>query len=341
MIRKRKCLSDNIRCSIGTAAILNITDNIIVDTDPTTAYLLEWHDGKCNANCAFCSQAKTAITQSDQLSRITWPKFAISEVLEGFKSVDSSSLKRVCIQCLYRPNSFENLCSFLEQLTEFSSLPISVCIQPIEMKKLHVLRHLGVERVGIPLDAATPEIFSSVKGENAQGPYRWENHLTSLQNAITVFGKGNVTTHLIVGLGESEQQALRFIDDMKAMGVLTGLFAFTPIKGTRYSDKQRPLLKSYRRVQLGRYLILNGEAKSTEFEYTNDGRIKSYGTFNSVAKEVARSGKPFQTPGCPSCNRPFYNERPSGPLYNYPRNLTTEEKEIAAQMCFPNLSGDE
>ena len=26
----------------------------------------------------------------------------------------------------------------------------------------------------------------------------------------------------------------------------------------------------------------------------------------------------FNTYGCEGCNRPFYNERPSGPIYNYP-----------------------
>jgi biotin synthase len=25
------------------------------------------------------------------------------------------------------------------------------------------------------------------------------------------------------------------------------------------------------------------------------------------------------------CNRPFYNESPGGPIYNYPRNLTAQE----------------
>jgi len=43
------------------------------------------------------------------------------------------------------------------------------------------------------------------------------------------------------------------------------------------------------------------------------------------------TGEPFRTSGCPDCNRPFYNERPSGPLYNYPRPLTTEEAARAIQ----------
>ena len=43
------------------------------------------------------------------------------------------------------------------------------------------------------------------------------------------------------------------------------------------------------------------------------------------------SGEPFQTSGCPNCNRPFYNEQPGGILYNYPRPLTAEETAQAVQ----------
>ena len=40
-------------------------------------------------------------------------------------------------------------------------------------------------------------------------------------------------------------------------------------------------------------------------------------------------GEPFQTSGCPDCNRPFYNEQPAGPLYNYPWPLSPAEAERA------------
>ena len=42
-------------------------------------------------------------------------------------------------------------------------------------------------------------------------------------------------------------------------------------------------------------------------------------------------GEPFQTSGCPDCNRPFYNEQPGGPLFNFPRPLEAEETEQAVR----------
>jgi biotin synthase-related radical SAM superfamily protein len=50
-------------------------------------------------------------------------------------------------------------------------------------------------------------------------------------------------------------------------------------------------------------------------------------------------GEAFCTAGCPGCNRPFYNERPAGPMYNYPRPLTPAEVEAAcSEMALASLN---
>jgi len=46
---------------------------------------------------------------------------------------------------------------------------------------------------------------------------------------------------------------------------------------------------------------------------------------SSLVRVLLSSGEAFRTSGCKGCNRPFYNERPSGPMYNYPRPLTPDE----------------
>ena len=37
--------------------------------------------------------------------------------------------------------------------------------------------------------------------------YVWENQFLLLNQALEVFGRGNVSTHVIVGLGETEKDA--------------------------------------------------------------------------------------------------------------------------------------
>ena len=55
--------------------------------------------------------------------------------------------------------------------------------------------------------------------------------------------------------------------------------------------------------------------------------ICDFGVDKEDLLRIIQMGDPFLTSGCLNCNRPYYNEKPSGPIYNYPRPLT--EKEIA------------
>ena len=148
---------------------------------------------------------------------------------------------------------------------------------------------------------------------------------TERDSAIEVFGKGNVSTHLIVGLGESEKDVLLLIQTLSDLGITTALFAFTPILGTKLEYQNQPSIESYRRIQLTKHLIENGFIAFNSVIFDINGKILDFETKKNKLIKIIKSGIPFMTSGCPSCNRPFYNERPSGPLYNYPRGLYESE----------------
>jgi biotin synthase len=62
-----------------------------------------------------------------------------------------------------------------------------------------------------------------------------------------------------------------------------------------------------------------------------NGKITNFGIDKTQLTQMVETGKPFLTSGCPDCNRPFYNEKPSGPIYNYPRNIRQEETQAIKQ----------
>jgi biotin synthase len=182
-----------------------------------------------------------------------------------------------------------------------------------------------VDKVSIALDAATGQLFDRVKGASAGGPYKWQDELLLLRVAVGIFGEGNVSTHLIVGLGESEKEAVFAVQECVDLGVLPALFAFTPVKGTALEHNPQPVLDVYRRVQVARHLIVNALTRVEGMRFNGDGRIADFGVSKPVLLSVVEGGKPFLTSGCRDCNRPFYNEKPSGPLYNYPRAIRPAE----------------
>ena len=324
-------LPQQIRVSVGSAIILGLIEGKL-DAEPTTAYLMTYKTGKCTANCGFCPQARNSRSKEELLSRVAWPAFSTNRVLKGIEVAHvNRRIRRVCIQALNYPNVFTHLAALAETIKQHAIIPISVSCQPLNTQDLQQLANAGVDRIGIALDAATEKLFNEVKGSNAGGPYTWENQFRQLHKALEIFGKGNVSTHLIVGLGETENDTISLIQKCVDMSILPALFAFTPVRGTTLEKKPQPLIEVYRRVQLARYLIAHGCTRSEYMRFDGVGCLTDYGVEKETLTRIVETGKPFLTSGCPDCNRPFYNEKPSGPIYNYPRNVRKEEIEIIKQ----------
>jgi len=314
-----------VRVSSGSAVVLGLLEGKL-DVEPTTAYLMTYRVGKCSANCGFCPQARSSLAKAELLSRVTWPVFRTEDVLKGIRNAARHErIRRVCIQALNYSRVFSDIVSLVEALKTLSVVPISVSCQPLNGENIRRLAAVGVDRIGIALDAATETLFDKVKGAEVLGPYTWSDQLNLLWDAVEVFGRGNVSTHLIVGLGESEEDLVRMVQGCVDMGVLPALFAFTPIRGTTLEKRAQPAVESYRRVQLARYLVVKGLTHLRNLRFDEAGKIRDFGVKSDSLRSIVSVGTPFLTSGCSSCNRPFYNEKPSGPIYNYPRSLRGEE----------------
>ncbi len=306
-----------VRVSLGSAIVLGLTDGFI-NAKPTTVYLLTYNPEKCSANCAFCPQASRSSGRADMLSRVIWPTFRTLKVTERIESAyRRGDIRRVCIQALNYRGVFGDVSSLVRGIKSRINIPISISCQPLRKEEMEILAELGVERVSIALDACTEYLFRRFKGEMNDGPYVWESHIKALMDAVEVFGRGNVTTHLIIGLGESEEEAVKIIQWCVDRGVYPSLFAFTPIKGTLLGDRRRPSIESYRRIQIAHYLITHSISNHKRMRF-DSGVLIDFGVERDELIRIIETGEPFRTTGCPGCNRPYYNEEPRGPLYNYP-----------------------
>lgn len=318
-------LPQHVRVSTGSAMVLGLLEGKL-DASPTTAYLMTYRRGKCSANCGFCPQARESKGRSDMLSRVSWPSFQTDLVVEHLKkAVDEKKVKRVCVQALNYPRVFTHVQSIVKAIRQDTNVPISVSCQPMNSKNMQQLAEAGAERIGIPLDAATMEVYIKVKGLLAGGPYDWVKQLDLLDNAVKVFGRGKVSTHFIVGLGETEEEMANVIQQCVDAGVLPALFAFTPIPGTVLENAAQPSIEKYRRMQLARHLIVRRISETERMRFDREGRLVDWGVAKTTLVGIMRTGEPFLTSGCPDCNRPYYNEKPSGPFYNFPRPLTDGE----------------
>lgn len=213
---------------------------------------------------------------------------------------------------------------------EKTGLLISLLISPtiVSYEMLQEFKDAGCEMVGIAIDAANEEQFIKHRPT-----HQWKRYWDVFKDAIEVFGRGKVSAHLIVGLGEREDEMVETIQKIKDLGGRTHLFSFYPEKGSSLEKRPPCDVSSFRRIQIARYLIDNELERKIEFN--KDGKIINFGR---ELEEIINSGKPFQTSGCPgktlvvACNRPFGDGRPSD-IRSYPFKLNKADiKKVRKQL---------
>jgi biotin synthase-related radical SAM superfamily protein len=296
-----------VRASIGTLAVLGLA-KVKMDARPTTAYLLQYSPYGCLGGCSFCSQSLRYSGRVWMLSRVTWPAVSL-EVLVERLAERQGAFARVCLQTVLKPFFHEEATLILEALHEGAGgVPVSVASTPVPRWRLEQWRRLGVDHLGVGLDAATPELFKHV-GK----PYSWRRYMEFIWDGVSVFGRGRVYVHLIAGLGEKPVELVEAMEKLYRMGARVALFRYTPLPGLpRHPGVS---VEAYRLLQIARGLL---EAGISPWDYLDP---QSDGSLILARCPPLNPYTVFTTSGCPGCNRPFYNESPRGPIYNYPNSL--------------------
>ncbi|WP_371364284.1 Biotin synthase [Sporomusa rhizae] len=306
------------KLSAGTASAVG-KKQLKIDVLPTTAYIMLGE--KCRNNCRFCAQSRESSARADMLSRVTWPEFPEQEAAQAVGTAyREGKLQRACLQIVKGRQSWQTSLDALSALTRESSVPVCISTDVETVVQAKELLAQGADRISLALDAATPELYREVKG--GDWAKRWQL-LTECAAALP----GRIGTHLIVGLGETEQQMITTIATCRDKGINVGLFAFTPVRGTAWSEKMPPAVGHYRRVQIAHFLLKEGFSQEI-FRY-QEGRLAGIDLPAEELQAILNNGKAFETSGCSGCNRPYYNERPGGVMYNYPRPLTPSETRQA------------
>lgn len=318
-----------IRVSAGTAYVLGLSRGRLA-ASPTTAYLLLGQ--RCVRNCLFCPQARGASGRPDLLARVTWPEVDEQKLLGSLARACASGLfRRVCVQLVRSRESLEEARRLVVALKETVATPVSVSCHPASSGEIAEVASWGASVVTVPLDAASPEAYARIKGG------LFSRALELVEQAARVL-PGRVGTHLVVGLGETEEDIIRLAQWLTDRGVTVGLFAFTPVPGTGLAGRLQPEMQSYRCVQAAAYLVAKRLRRAESFSFRG-GKIVSFDLDPSALATSLAGGEAFRTSGCPNCNRPFYNERPGGTMYNYPRPLDDAEFREALGHVLARMSG--
>lgn len=305
--------------------------------------LVHYPEG-CSANCAYCGLAKKrpGAFLEKSFIHVDWPVFPLDDLIEAVNSAPAY-VKRTCISMITNGKCRDDTLTMGRRLCKETSLPLSILCSPTILSKedFNAMRDIGVDKIGIALDLATPELFDQYRGGGVQGPHRWDRYWEAFEEGIEVFGPLNVGAHLMVGMGETEKEMVLLMDRLFKMGIVNHLFSFFAENDSRLADRPQPPWPIYLRIQLARYLIEEGLSAGSDMSFDQEGRIADFGVERSRLLEVVDRGRPFMTTGClgsdgeeVACNRPFGNCLPDVHQWNYPYMLNKEELELVHNYLF-------
>jgi radical SAM protein (TIGR04043 family) len=125
----------------------------------------------------------------------------------------------------------EYLARCAEAIRDRSGLPVQVQIEPPDdFAWFRRLKDSGVEALGLHLEAWDEEVLARVApGKHAQGR---ERYLAAWEAAVEVFGRGQVSTYLILGLGESIESVVEGCREAVSRGVYPFVVPLRPSPGS-------------------------------------------------------------------------------------------------------------
>jgi radical SAM protein (TIGR04043 family) len=186
--------------------------------------------------CAFCG---IELTRGEQTIPVKTPA-QLAEVCTAARDLDGAvdaTLTTGSINRRDRGALYISRCA--AAIKEASGLPVQVQFEPPDdLAVLEQVRDAGVDAVGIHIETFDPEVLARVAPGKAvcgvAGYFRcWER-------AVEVFGRGRVSTYVILGMGErrslTEEGCRRAIE----LGVYPFVVPLRPVPGTLMADVPPP-----------------------------------------------------------------------------------------------------
>jgi radical SAM protein (TIGR04043 family) len=106
-------------------------------------------------------------------------------------------------------------------------LPVHVQVEPVERPYLEMLRGAGAETIGIHIETPDSTLFKKI----CPGK-KFSSYEPAWKHAVELFGDNQVSSYVLVGLGEDPQSMIGGIEFMVQRGIIPYIVPFRPLTGT-------------------------------------------------------------------------------------------------------------
>jgi radical SAM protein (TIGR04043 family) len=118
-------------------------------------------------------------------------------------------------------------------------LPIQgQCEPPDDDAWFQRMRDAGIDTLGMHLEVITPALREQIMPGKAGVPV--SRYMAAFEAAVKVFGRGQVSTYVLAGLGDTRETILETSAQLLQRGVYPFVVPFVPISGTPLEDHPAP-----------------------------------------------------------------------------------------------------
>ena len=193
--------------------------------------------GHRDTSCQFC-----AIGQSLEAGRTIARKTPehLAEVTEAAVRLDG--VKHL-VMTTGTPNTSDRGAAYLTECAKAIKARVNIPIQaqcepPDDFIWFERMKAAGIDTLGMHLEAADPEVRQRIMPGKATVPIAY--YFEAFAAAVKVFGRGQVSTYLLAGLGDSLETLIDISDRLIQTGVYPFVVPFVPISGTPLENYSAP-----------------------------------------------------------------------------------------------------
>ncbi|MBI0583140.1 MAG: radical SAM protein [Methanomassiliicoccus sp.] len=173
-------------------------------------------DTECIYHCRFC----TSPSLDRRITKGLDPDRVVAMILKAAEEREDMGAVAVTSAVVKDPQStVDKLAYVLAKVrSKLPSIPIGVEPYIDNLAQVDQLKRAGADEIKLNIETFDRDIFQKVCGEQDL-----DRILDAIEHAVKVFGRGKVTSNIIVGMGETDENVLEGVETLARMGCIATL----------------------------------------------------------------------------------------------------------------------
>ncbi len=176
---------------------------------------------------------------------------------------------------------------------EGTGLPVEVQFEPpVNLDVIDEVHDLGIDSVGIHVESFDPVVLAQVAPAKARTGI--DQYFRAWERAVSRFGEGQVSTYVILGMGEDPKLTVAGCQRAIDIGVFPFVVPIRPVAGSLMADVVPPSREYTERIYRKVAAYMNARGMDTSTPTAGCARCQACSALSSVQSALQIGARPIQ-----------------------------------------------